>query len=483
MEKKNSNILNGLLWKLFERFGVLGVQFVLQIVLARLLDPEHYGVLSLMTIFTSLANVFIQQGLNTALVQNKDVKEEDYSSVFIVTFTIASVLYILLFAVAPWIEKYYEMTNLIAPFRVLALMLFPGALNSVQLAIISRKLDFKMVFRSNLVAIISSGAVGIVLALLGVGVWALVAQSLLNTVVACIVMWFTVKWRPRMVFNLARVKVLFAYGWKLLVSSLLDTFYQDIQSLVIGKKYDANMLGYYNRGKQFPQFVIGAVNSSVQAVLLPAMAVDQDDQARVKYMMKNAVILSSYIVFPTMAGLAGVATPLIELLLTDKWLACVPYLQIYCVSLAFYPVYSSNLQAINAMGRSDIFLKLELVKKLFGITLLTIAVLCFDTPLAIAWTGVIGIPIDLLINSFPNKKLINYSFGEQIKDILPYLTASALMFVVVLSMNKLGLGCIITIIIQVISGVVTYFLLSVLFRLPAYAILKRIIKEKMRRNK
>lgn len=476
MEKRNMGVASGLLWKLLERFGVLGIQFVLQIVLARLLDPEHYGVLSLMMIFTALANVFIQHGLNTALVQNKDVTEEDYSSVLWVTLAVAGLLYTVLFFAAPFIAAFYNMPDLIVPFRVLCLILFPGALNSIQLAIVTRKLDFKKVFRSNVAAILISGVCGIALALLGGGLWALVAQGLLNTVVACIVMCFTVKWRPRWLLNLTRIKTLFAYGWKLLVSSLLDTLYQDVQSLVIGKKYTADTLGYYNRGKQFPQFVISAINSAVQCVLLPAMAAEQDDKAKVKAMTRNSVMLTSYIIFPMMAGLAGVATPLVRLLLTDKWLPCVPYMQICCFTFAFYPVYTSNLQAIKAMGRSDVFLKLEIIKKILGMSLLVIAVFCFDSPLAIALTGVVSVPIDILINAHPNKKLIDYSYVEQLKDIVPSLVASLLMCGLVLTVELMNMGMLFTLVLQILVGVVFYVVISVLLRLEPYRILLTMIR-------
>lgn len=467
---------NALFWKLMERFGVQSVQFLLQIILARLLDPEHYGVLSMMVVFTTLANVFIQNGFNTSLVQNKDVTEEDYSSVFWVSLGIAVILYVTLFVAAPFIAVFYEMPDIVQPLRVLSLMLLPGAFNSVQLAKVSREMDFKQIFRSNIIGVIISGLIGICLALLGAGLWALVAQTLLNTVFACLVMLFTVKWRPRLVCNFRRVKVLFAFGWKLLVSSLLDTLYQDIRSLVIGKKYDSSTLAYYDRGKQFPQFVINAVNGAVQSVLLPAMSAEQDEPAKVKALMRNSVMLSSYIIFPMMAGLAAVAPAMIELLLTEKWLPSVPYMQIYCISLAFYPVHTSNLQAINAMGRSDIFLKLELVKKAFGLSVLVFAVFCFDSPLAIALTGIFTSVVSCFINAYPNKKLIQYSYFEQMKDILPSFAASALMFAVTSLAGNVDLPVILVLILQVIVGVVVYIAISAVAGLAPFKTLLGMIR-------
>lgn len=475
---KSKNIGNALLWKLLERFGVQGSQFLLQIVLARLLDPEHYGVLSIMIVFTTLANVFIQNGFNTALVQNKDVTIEDYSSIFWVSSGITLVLYAVLFAAAPLIAAFYKMPDLVWPFRVLCLMLFPGAFNSVQLAKISREMDFKQVFRSNVVAIIFAGIVGIIIAYLGGGLWALVAQSLINPCVACIVMWFTVDWRPAFVCNWQRVKVLFSYGWKLLVSGLLDTLYQDLRSLVIGKKYDSGTLGYYNRGKQFPQFIINAVNTTIRSVMLPAISAEQDDKMKVKTLMRNSIMLSSYLIFPVMAGLAAMAEPLVGFLLTDKWLPCVPYLQIYCITFAFYPVHSCNLQAINAVGRSDVFLKLEIIKKTIGIAALVLAVFLFDSPITIALTGVLTGFISCFINASPNKKLIGYSYFEQMKDILPSAIASIVMFFAVQAVSYLKLHIVVTMLLQVMVGVSVYVLISVLTKIGPFMLLMGMIKSK-----
>ena len=473
---KQKKLTTALAWKLLERFGVLGGQFVLQIVLARMLNPEHYGVLSLMMIFTALANVFIQNGFNTALIQNKDVTEEDYSSVFWVNLLVAGVLYALLFALAPAIAAFYEMPDIILPFRVLSLMLLPGAVNAIQIAKVRKEMDFKKVFQCNLVAIVVSGVSGIVMAYMDMGIWALVMQTLLNVLVACLVMWFTVDFRPGFVFEYRRVKVLFSFGWKLTVSGLLDTLYQDIRSLVIGKKYNADTLGYYNRGKQFPQFLISAVNSAVQSVLLPAMSAEQEDKRKVKELMRNSVMLSSYIIFPMMAGLAGVATPLVRILLTDKWLPCVPYMQIYCFSLAFNPVHTSNLQAINAVGRSDIYLYLEIVKKSVGLLILTAAVFLFDSPIAIAMTGVISVFTGTLINAFPNRKLIDYSYVEQMKDILPSFLVALTMFGVVLCVELLQLPVIVTLFLQVVMGATVYVLLSAVLRLEPFKMLWATVK-------
>jgi len=479
----SNSISKGIFWKLLERFGVQGVQFIMQIILARLLDPGHYGVLSIMIIFTSLANVFIQNGFNTSLIQNKDVKEDDYSSVFWVSLGVASVLYAAVFFGAPLIAEFYEMPSLVEPMRVLALMLFPGALNSVQLAKISREMNFKKVFTSNIVAILVSGIAGIIIAYLGGGLWALVVQTMLNVFIACIVMTFTSKLKLRFCCNFSRIKVLFGFGWKLLVSSLLETLYQDLRSLVIGKKYDESTLGYYNRGKQFPQFIIYAVNGTVQSVMLPAMASQQDEKGKVKDLMRTSMMLSSYIIFPIMAGLAAIAAPMVSVLLTDKWLPCVPYLQIYCFSLAFNPVHTCNLQAINAMGRSDIFLKLEIIKKSYGIVALIIAVAFFDSPIAIAMTGAISTAISCFVNAFPNKKLIGYSYFEQMKDILPSFVLSVIMLVAVMAIGSvLPFGPFLTMIIQIVCGMAIYVIASLIIRIKPLMLMLNTLKKSKKKD-
>ena len=468
---ENKKLYSGVIWKFLERVGVQGVQFVLQIVLARILSPEHYGMLSIMVIFTSLANVFIQNGFNTALIQNKDVTEEDYSSVLWVTLGVSGVLYGVIFVTAPLISEFYNMPDVVKPLRVLAIMLFPGALNSIQLARISRALDFKKVFYSNLAAIVIAGVAGVAIAYAGGGVWALVAQSLINTIVACVVMFFTAKLKVQFKCNLARVKELFAFGWKLLVSGLIETLYQDLSSLIVGKKYNSSTLAYYNRGKQFPQIITVIISSSIQSVMLPTMSAEQDDKSKVKQLTSSSISLLSFIVFPVMAGLAAVAEPLIGFLLTEKWLFAVPYMQVFCLVFASYPIAVCNLQSINAIGRSDIFLKLEIVKKILGVSVLMVSVFLFQSPIAIAIADAVVSVIAWFINAYPNRKLINYSYKEQLSDFLPSLLISLVMFVAVLFIGKLELNVFVLLVLQVFVGVAVYFILSAIFKPKAYKLL------------
>ena len=482
MSRKES-VGGALTWKLFERFGSTGVQFILQIFLARLLSPEHYGQLSIMVIFTSLANVFIYNGFSTSLVQRKEDHEKDYSSVFWVTLGVAGILYAIIYFTAPLIASFYNSPEIVSPFRVLALMLFPGAFNSVQNAKASKEMQFKKIFLGNIIGNVSSGVIGVIIAFNGGGVWALVAQSALGTLITCVVMLFCVRWVPKITIELKRVGVLFSFGWKLLVSSLIDTLYQDLRSLVIGKKYDTNTLAHYNRGKQFPQYAITSVNSAVQAVMLPAMSQEQDEKARVKLRMRNSMVVSAYTIFPMMAGLAAVATPLVTLLLTEKWLPAIPYMMIYCFTMAFMPIHSCNLQAINAMGRSDMFLKLEIIKKVIGVSSLVVAVFCFDSPIAIAMTGIFTTLISCFINAYPNKKLINYSYAEQMRDILPAFALAIVMFVSVYAMSYIELHYVVVLMLQIFAGILVYIGGSVIFRLKGFEFLKSYILSKLRRRK
>lgn len=463
---QTDSVIINLIWKFLERGGSQGLQFIIQIFLARLLLPSDYGILALVVIFITIANVFIQSGLGTSLIQKKVVDEVDLSSVFYISLGIAVVLYLVLYLFAPAIASFYDNSTLIPVLRVLALTLFPGAFNSIQNAIISRNMQFRRLFYSSVGAGIVSGIVGITMAYKGYGIWALVFQQLTSQVCITLILWFTVRWRPTLQFSLSKVKVLFSFGWKLLISSLLDTTYRELRSLIIGKMYSPAMLGYYNRGQQFPQLIIANINGTIQSVMFPALAAQQDYAERVKSMVRRSIVTSSFIVFPLMVGLAVVAEPLVIVLLTDKWLPSVPFLQIFCASFALWPIHTANLQAINAMGRSDIFLKLEIVKKIIGLIILAVS-LPFGI-YALALGQVVSGVVSSFINAYPNKKLLDYGYGEQIKDVLPSLAISLIMGAVVYSLLFLHLSALVTMALQVLVGILVYVALATLFRLECY---------------
>ena len=330
-----STIISSLFWKFLQSCGTSGISAIVGIILARLLLPEDYGVIALITVFIAVAQIFVTSGLNTALIQKKEVDDTDYSSVFFLSLIIAAVCYAILFITSPFIAAFYGNEIITPVLRVLGLTLFFGAFNSIQNAVIARTFTFKNLFVSSLGAVIISGIAGIVMALLGYGVWALVGQQLVSYIALCAIMWVTVDWRPKLLFSLTRVKTLFSFGWKLLVSAQIDTIYNNISTLVIGKLYPANMLGYYSQGQQYPNVLVSNINASIQTVMLPAYAKNQDDKATVKQIMRRALTTSSFLVLPAMAGLAAVAEPLVILLLTEKWIMAVPFLQIFCCVYAY----------------------------------------------------------------------------------------------------------------------------------------------------
>lgn len=479
----NMSIVKSLIFKFTERSACQGVSFVVQIILARLLDPTDYGVLTMLTIFISISQVFVQSGLNTALIQRKDVTEKDYSTVFWISITVALIMYLILFFTAPFISDFYNMPTLKYVLRVLAVILIPGAFNSIQNAKISKEMRFKQLMYCTLTAVIISGIVGIIMAYMGLGVWALVGQQISNQISICLVMIITVKWRPKFVFQINRAKILFSFGWNLLCSNLISNIYTELQSLVIGKKYSSAILGFYSRGKQLPQYIINNINVAVQNVMLPALSREQENKVRVKAMMRRSIVTSSFLIFPLMMGLAVVAKPLVSILLTDKWLPCIPYLRIYCFIFSFYPIHTANLQALNAMGRSDKYLQLEVIKKIYGVLILLITVFCFDSPLIIALGGAVSTIIAIFVNSAPNKKLLNYSYFEQIKDLLPSLLISIIMGAAVYSILFLGLSSWLTLIIQIALGAVIYIGLAEIFKLECYIYLKNIIMGYLKRKK
>lgn len=475
MTNTKNKIISGLIWKLMERFGTQGIQFIVQIVLARLLVPKDYGIIALITIFITIANVFVQSGFNTALIQKKDANETDFSSVFYLSLFVASLLYLIIFFTAPFIAAFYDILQLKSVLRVLSITLFFGAFNSIQNAIISKNMQFKMLFYSSLGAILVSGTVGIVLAYAGFGVWALVAQQLTNQFMSTLILWFTLKWRPKLIFSFEKVKGLFSFGWKLLASSLIDTIYMNLRSLIIGKIYNPAILGFYNRGEQFPQIIVTNIDGSIQSVMLPTLASEQDNRKRIKDMVRRSIVTSSFLVFPIMIGLGVIGEPLVKILLTDKWLPCVPFLQIACVSYALWPIHTANLQAINALGRSDIFLKLEVIKKIIGFAILGVSI--FYGVYAIAVGTLISGVISTFINAYPNLFLLNYSYKEQLKDVMPSLILSLLMGASVYSFKWFHMGSCLTLILQVLVGGFMYIAMSKIFKLECLIYITNTIKE------
>lgn len=477
----STNVITNFFWRFLERCGAQGVTFIVSIVLARLLDPTVYGTVALVTIFTTIMQVFVDSGMGNALIQKKDADDLDFSSVFYFNMAMCSALYLIMFFAAPFIASFYRMPELTAIVRVLSFVVVISGVKNVQQAYVSRHLMFKRFFFSTLGGTIGAAVIGIAMAYLGFGVWALVAQMLFNAAVDTTILWITVKWRPKKMFSFQRLKSLFSYGWKLLASSLIDTIYNDLRQLIIGKKYSSGDLAYYNQGKKFPQLIVTNINTSIDSVLLPTMSKAQDDMAAVRSMTRRAIKTSTFLMMPAMIGLAVCAEPLVQLILTEKWLPCVLFLRIFCITYAFYPIHTANLNAIKAMGRSDLFLKLEIIKKTVGI--IAILITMWISVQAMAYSFLVTTILNQIINSWPNKKLLNYSYLEQVKDMMPQILLSLGMGAAIYAVSFLHLSASLTLLIQIPLGVLVYWSGSKIFHVESYTYIIEMVKNFKKRKK
>lgn len=469
----NKTITN-FLWRFAERCGAQLVTFVVSIVLARILTPEDYGTVALVTVFTNIMQVFINSGLSTALIQKKDADDLDFSSVFYFNLIVCIFLYMVMFFIAPLIAAFYGKGELTPIVRVISITLLISGVKGVQQAYVSKKMIFKRFFYSTIGGTIVSAVLGIIMAYKGCGVWAIVMQQLSNTAIDTLILWLTVEWHPKLSFSIERLRTLLGYGWKMLCSSLLETVYNNLRNLLIGKIYSSVDLAYYNQGQKFPNLIVNNINTSIDSVLLPTMAAEQDNLDRVKCMTRRSIMVSCYIMAPLMIGMACCAEEIISVVLTDKWMVCAFYLRIFCITYMFWPIHTANLNAIKAMGRSDLFLKLEIWKKIIGLILLMGTI--FISVEAMAYSLLINTITSMLINSWPNKKLLNYSFKEQILDIMPGIFLAMIMGGVISFVPLLGCSSIAILIIQILLGAILYIGLSAIFKVESFLYLCSMVK-------
>ena len=469
-------VFSNFIWRFAERCGAQLVTFIVSIVLARILTPSDYGTIALVTVFTTILQVFIDSGLSTALIQKKDADDLDFSSVFYFNFVICIILYLIMFVSAPFIADFYKDSSLVSIVRVISLTLVISGVKGVQQSYVSRHMLFKRFFFSTLGGTIFSAVLGIIMAYAGFGVWAIVFQQLSNNAIDTLILWITVKWRPIKKFSWSSLKNLLSFGWKMLASSLLDTVYNNLRNMIIGKLYTSADLAFYNQGDKFPKLIVTNINTSIDSVLLPTMSNEQDNHVRVKDMTRRAIKISTYIMAPLMIGLAFCAKPIVQIVLTDKWLPCVPYLQIFCISYLFWPIHTANLNAIKAMGRSDLFLKLEVIKKFIGMILLLITMNI--SVMAMAYSLLISGLISQVINSWPNRYLLKYSYIDQIKDILPNIVTALIMGVFVYFINYLNLSVLVSLMVQIILGGIIYLVLSIFTKNDSFIYLINILKNR-----
>jgi len=476
----SKKVLTNLIWRFLERSGAQIVNFVVTIILARLLSPEHYGTIALVTVFITILQTFVDSGFGNALIQKKDADDLDFSSVFYFNMVSCSVLYLAMFFAAPFIADFYGVAELTAIVRVISLKLIVSGVKNVQQAYVSKHMMFKNFFYATSTGTVLAAIVGIAMAYMGYGVWALVAQQLINLTVGTAVLWFTVSWRPKLIFSFKRLKGLISYGWKLLAVSLINTMYNEGRQLVIGKVYTAADLAVYNKGRQFPDLFVNNVNTSIDSVLFPALSNEQDNKENVKAMTRRAIRISSYILSPFMVGLALVAEPLTVFLLTEKWIESARFMVVFCIAFLFRPLNTANLNAIKAIGRSDIFLKIDIIKIVVGIIALIIAVP--HGTFAIAISFLVSSAIGVFINVSPNKKLLNYGYIEQIKDLLNPIIPILAMIITTYAAGCLSLSPFLMLCVQVPVGIITYIVVSAITKNESFhyslSMIKRFFKKR-----
>lgn len=456
------SVFTGMIWKLAERVGAQAVTLLISIVLARLLTPDDYSIVGIVTVFFAFCNVFVVGGFNTALIQKKDADVKDYSSVLIISTLIAAVLYTALFFCAPWIAQLYEKPLLVPIFRVMGLTLIIDAVKAVLYAYVSNQLQFKKFFFSTLCGTLASAAVGIVMAYRGFGPWALVAQKMVSSIADTVVLIFTSKLRVELKVSFQRIKSLFSYGWKIFVASIISTVYEQINPLIIGLRFTGADLSFYSKGHSFPLALNTALDGALTSVLFPAMSKVQDDKKAVLEYTRRFMQTASYVIFPVMIGFLAVSDSFVRVLLTEKWMGASIYIKIFCVTFMFNIIQNGNLQTIRAIGRSDIILKLEIVKKTLYFVVILIAVIFARDPVVLAVATVVNTAIATVVNTIPNGKLIGYKLGAQFMDILPNLLIASIMGVLVYLINFAPINPFIMLLAQCVAGVGVYLLLSIL---------------------
>lgn len=481
--KENSSrksVISGLFWKFGERLLTQGVAFVISVVLARILAPEDYGTIALVNVFISLASVFITSGFATALIQKKDADSTDFSTIFFCSLGCSALIYAVLYLAAPFVAAFYGVPVLKSVLQVYALQIPLSVYHSVQVAYVSRHMQFKKAFVSSGITCVLSGVVGIAMALAGKGVWALIAQSMSSTVINTVIMMRLIPWRPEWKFSAPSAKKMMQYGSRLLAADLSGTFFNEIRSLIVGKLYTSADLAYYNKGHQVPHMLTGNLINVLQSVMFPAMANHSDDLPQLKQLVRRSMRVMAYVMLPCMVGLSAVMEPLILLLFTEKWAETIPYGQLLSIGLGFSLLGSFSLQTMKAIGRSDVVLKLELVKK--PVYLLTILLGVSHSVMGLAVSAVVYDFYALLVNQWQMKKYIHYSMKEQLQDLLPAAFLSMVMAGAVWILPTVE-SLIVTLLAKVLLGIVVYVLGSALLRLESFWYLCNLLRSYMPKSK
>lgn len=475
-----NKIFSGLFWKFGERILAQGISFAVSVVLSRLLLPDDYGVVAIVLIFINIANVFVISGFSTALVQNKDATDVDFSTNFYCSLGMSFVVYGVMFFASPQIAVFYEMPELVLIIRLFSLRIPLSAFSAIQHAYVERHMLFKRYFFSTLFGTVASGVVGIALAYIGFGVWALIAQYFTNTIIDILVLLVTIEWKPKLMFSVQSAKNMMSYGSKILLADLSGTFFDQLRSLIIGKIYTSSDLAFYNKGNQLPNLITTNISASIMSVLFPAISNINDDNERVKILTRKSTKTMAYMIMPMLLGLACVSKPLTVILFTEKWLETVPYIQILSIACAVGMIGTVSLQTIKAVGKSDIVLKLEFIKKPVYVVLLIIGVII--GPLAVAMTMLIYNIFGSLVNAYQLSRVVKYSLGEQIIDLGSAFIMCIVMCGLVYPISFLKINYWLMIGLQIFVGVASYWIMSSTTHNESYYAIRNLIKEKINGN-
>lgn len=468
-----------MLWSATDKFATTGISFVFNLLIARILMPSDYGVVAMLGIFMAICQCFIDSGFASALIRKNDRTEADFNTVFYFNLGVSIIAYSLLFLSAPLIAKFYDQPLLVKVTRLVGLNLIIGAISGIQNTKLSIDLNFKSRAIISLVSIIFTGTIGLVLAMKGFGVMALVFQGLASSSFRTVLLCAIVRWRPRLMFSVKSFKEMFSFGSRLLASALLDTVYNNIYTLVIGKVFSPAKLGNYSRAEGLAAFPSSGITGVLQSVTYPVLSTIQNEEDRLRSSYKKFLNLSAFVVFPLMIGFAAVADPFIRLCLTDKWEEAIPMMQILCFALMWYPIHAVNLNILQVKGRSDYFLRLEIIKKCLGV-----AMLCVTIPLGLTamclgriFTSVLCLPI----NTYYTKKLIDYGFIAQMKNMMHIIILSIVMGAVVLGLVHILPNAYLRLGIGIPAGMLIYMAGAILFKFPEWTDLWGIVKEKISR--
>lgn len=476
-ESLKNKTVKGTIWSSLERFSVQGIQFVVMIIMARILTPEDYGLVGMLSIFIAVSQSLIDSGFSQSLIRKQDRSEIDNSTVFYFNIAVGVILYFILFFSAPLIAKFFDEPQLIPITRVIGLCLIFNSLVVVQRALLTINLDFKTQAKASFVGVILSGIVGITMAYTGFGVWAIVWQQIVNLSVITILLWIFTRWKPIWAYSWKSFKGLFGFGSKLLASGLLDTLYNNLYLIVIGKVFKASDLGYYTRSSQFTAFTSSNLTGILQRVSYPVLCTIQNDDARLTEIYRKLLKTSAFIIFPLMMGLAAVANPMIISFLTEKWLFSAILIQILCFSQMWYPIHAINLNLLQVKGRSDLFLRLEIIKKILGVAMLCITLPMGLIPMCIGM--ILNSIIALIINTHYTGKLIKLGFVKQMRDLLPTLLLSlATGAIVYMTITYIPMESWIALSVGVIEGILIYVGTAKLLRFSEFQELFSIIKRK-----